>query len=78
MFIFFKIYLISYILCCVSALKDPYCADQLVGFGTCNTLITRIGYKRWENECTSMNFIACEVLGTSYDSIKECEDKCKE
>ncbi|XP_032578542.1 uncharacterized protein LOC116801671 [Drosophila sechellia] len=70
--------LICFILGCASALKDPSCAIELFGQGACNTLITRIGYLPWENMCTSKNFVACDTDGTSFESIKECEDKCKE
>ncbi|XP_043662774.1 uncharacterized protein LOC122626543 [Drosophila teissieri] len=75
---FLMFYLIASILGCVAALKDPSCAFELFGQGACNTLITRIGYSRWENTCTSKRFVACDTDGTSFESIKECEDKCKE
>ncbi|XP_017014025.1 boophilin-H2 [Drosophila takahashii] len=77
MYIFSILCLLS-ILGSLLALKNPICADSLLGFGVCNTIITRIGYNPWTNDCTSKNFVACGVYGTAYNSIKECEDKCKE
>ncbi|XP_017047365.1 kappaPI-actitoxin-Avd3b [Drosophila ficusphila] len=76
--LFLIVCLICFVYTCRAALKNSICDDEVYSVGACNALHWRIGYTVRNNKCARRSYGGCETGGTTYNTIKECEDMCKE